>query len=56
MARGDDPYKIVQKVGDNAYKIEVSSDIKISTTFTIENLTPYIEDKDEEKSSSSGGC
>jgi len=23
MARGDDPYKIMHKVGDNAYKVEL---------------------------------
>jgi len=47
MARGDDPYKIVQRIGDNASKMELLDDMKISTTFNIGDLTPYIEDKDE---------
>ena len=47
MARGDDPYKIVQKVGDNTYKIELSGDMNMSTTFNVGDLTPYIEGEDE---------
>jgi len=27
MVRGDVPYKVVQKVGENAYKIELPGDI-----------------------------
>jgi len=47
MTRADDPYKIVQRVGDNAYKRELLGDMNISTTFNVEDLTPYIEDEDE---------
>ena len=47
MMRGDDPYKIVQKVGDNTYKIELAGVINISTTFNVGELTSYIEDEDE---------
>jgi len=41
------PYMIMQKVGDNAYKIELSGDMSISATFNFGDITPYIEDKDE---------
>jgi len=47
MARGDGPYKIVQKVGDNACKIELLSDMNISAIFNVKDLTPYIEDEDK---------
>ena len=47
MARGDCPYEIVQKVGDNAYKIKLQGDMNISATFNVKDLTPYIEDEDE---------
>jgi len=47
IARGDGPYKIVQSIGDNAYKVELPSDINISATFNVGDLTPYIEDEDE---------
>jgi len=39
-SRGDDPYKIMQKVRDNAYKIELSGDMNISTTLNVGDLTP----------------
>jgi len=41
------PYKLMQKVGDNTYKIELADDMNIFTTFNVGDLTPYIEDKDE---------
>ena len=31
-------------MGENAYKIELAGDMQISATFTIEDLTPYLED------------
>jgi len=37
----------VQKVGDNGYKIELPSDINISATFNVGDLTHYIEDEDQ---------
>jgi len=47
IARGDGPYKILQKVGDNAYKIELQGKMNILATFNVGDLTPYIEDEDE---------
>ena len=43
MARGNGPYKVVQKVGKNAYKIELSRDMQISVTFNGGDLTPHLE-------------
>jgi len=45
MAIGDGPYKIVQKVGDNANKIKLSDDTNISATFNVGDLTPCIDDE-----------
>jgi len=42
---------VVQKVRENAYKIELSGDMQISTTFNVENLAPYLKvnkDHDED--------
>jgi len=47
MAKGDGPYKIVQKFRDNAYKIKLLGEMNISATFNIRDLTPYTKDKDE---------
>jgi len=43
MARGDGPYKVVQKVGENAYKIELPRE-QIFATFNVGDLTSYFED------------
>ena len=48
MAMGDGPQKIVQRVGDNAQKVKLSGDMNISTTFNVGDLSPYIEDEDED--------
>ena len=47
MARGDGPYKVVQKVGENAYKIKLPGDTQVSVTFNVGDLTPYLEDDEE---------
>ena len=41
MVRGDDPRNIEQRVWHNAYKIELSNDMKIFVTFNVGELTPY---------------
>jgi len=46
IVRGDGPYKVVQNVGENAYKIELLEDMKISATFNVGDLTPYLKDDD----------
>ena len=48
MARGDGLYKIIQRVGNNVYKAELPGDKIISATFNVRDLTPYIEDEDED--------
>ena len=47
MPKGDGPYKMVQMVGDNGYKVELSGDMNISPTFNVGGFTPYIEVEDE---------
>ena len=44
MARGDDPHKVVQNMGENAYKIKLPGDMQMSTTFDVGDLRPYLED------------
>ena len=38
----------MQKMGDNAYKVELPADMNISATFNVGDLTCYIEDDDED--------
>jgi hypothetical protein len=38
---GDGPFKILQRIGDNAYKVELPGDYGVSTTFNVKVLSPY---------------
>ena len=45
MARGDGPFKVLVRVGANAYKLELPWDMAISATFSVGDLSPHIEDE-----------
>jgi len=47
MTRRDGPYKVVQKVGENAYKIELLGEMQVFATFNVRDLTLYLEDDEE---------
>ena len=44
MSRGDGPFKVISKVGPNAYKLELPGEMGVSATFNVGDLSPYIED------------
>nr|GEU55622.1 RNA-directed DNA polymerase [Tanacetum cinerariifolium] len=39
--RGDGPFRVLKKIDDNAYKIEILGHYNISATFNIADLSPY---------------
>ena len=41
MPRGDGPFRVLERINDNAYKIELPEDYSVSTTFNVADLTPY---------------
>jgi hypothetical protein len=41
------PYKILEKINDNAYKLELPSEFRVSPTFNIADLKPYLGEEDE---------
>jgi hypothetical protein len=41
MSRADGPFKILEKINDNAYKLESPSKFGVSPTFNISDLRPY---------------
>ena len=47
MPCADDPFKVLEKINDNAYKLELPADFGVSPTFNIIDLKPYLGEDDE---------
>jgi hypothetical protein len=45
--RAAEPFKILEKINDNAYKLELPPEFGISPTFNISDLKPYLGKEDE---------
>jgi len=44
MSRVDGTFEILERVNDNAYKVNLPKDYGVSATFNVVDLTPYLED------------
>uniref|UniRef100_A0A2N9GUE5 Tf2-1-like SH3-like domain-containing protein n=1 Tax=Fagus sylvatica TaxID=28930 RepID=A0A2N9GUE5_FAGSY len=44
--RGDGPFQILEKINDNAYKVDLLGEYKVSATFNVFNLSPFNVDED----------
>nr|GEX55989.1 hypothetical protein [Tanacetum cinerariifolium] len=49
--RGDGPFRVLKKINDNAYKIELPGHYNVSATFNAADLSPYKGDSDDEPDS-----
>jgi hypothetical protein len=47
MFRTDGPFKILEKINDNAYKLELPPEFGVSPTFNISDLRRYLGEEDE---------
>src|SRR6266540_851967 len=47
-SRGDGPFKVLAKVNGNPYKIELPKDYAVSPTFNVVDLSPCIDQEDQE--------
>jgi translation initiation factor IF-1 len=47
MPRTAGTFKVLEKINDNAYKLELPSEFRVSPTFNISNLKPYLSEEDE---------
>ena len=50
MARSDGAFEVMEKVGNNAYKLQLPRDMAVSATFNIGDPSPYVEDSTEDPS------
>jgi hypothetical protein len=46
-SRAAGPFKILAKINDNAYKLELSPEFGVSPSFSISDLRPYFREEDE---------
>ncbi|GJS54906.1 RNA-directed DNA polymerase [Tanacetum coccineum] len=51
--RGDSPFRVLKKINDNAYKIELPGHYNVYATFNVADLSPYKGDSDDEPDSRS---
>jgi len=47
MPRAAGPYKIIEKINDNAYKLELPPEFGVSPSFNISDLKPYLGEEDD---------
>jgi hypothetical protein len=45
--RADGPFKVVERINDNAYKLDLPADFGVSPTFNIADLKPYLREEDD---------
>jgi hypothetical protein len=47
MPRADGPFKVLKKINENAYNLDLPADFGVSPTFNIADLKPYLREEDE---------
>ena len=40
--RGDGPFQVLERINDNAYKIDIPGEYGVSSLFNVPNLTPFV--------------
>jgi hypothetical protein len=55
MPRADGPFKVLEKINENAYKLDLPTDFGVSPTFNIADLKSYLKEEDELENARRGG-
>ena len=51
--QADGPFKILSKIGENAYKVDLPAEYEVSNSFNVADLYPFIEDNSDVNSRAS---
>ena len=41
LPRGDDPFQVIEKINDNAYKLDLPGEYNVSASFNVSDLSPF---------------
>jgi len=41
LSRGDGPFQVLERINDNAYKLDLLGKYDVSATFNVTNLSPF---------------
>ena len=41
LPRGDGPFQVLERINDNAYKLDLKGEHNVSATFNVSDLTPF---------------
>ena len=44
MPWAEGPFEVIEKINDNAYKVDLPGDYEVSATFNVADLSPFIPD------------
>ncbi|GKF29656.1 hypothetical protein Tco_0095998, partial [Tanacetum coccineum] len=47
--RADGPFRVLKRINDNAYKIDLPGTYNVSATFNVADLSPYVTDSEDDK-------
>jgi len=46
LPRGDGPFQVLDRINDNAYKLDLPGEYNVSATFNVSDLSPFDADSD----------